>query len=101
MNLKFSLNHRDTQCLKFKRCTYTGLAMNVTAFTMCLFIDYETGLGMFVRDDQTKITETFPLHITCTATRWEYLDVKVVFQRDGKGWTDIVIKNGTTLLSKR
>ncbi|XP_056009649.1 vascular endothelial growth factor receptor 1-like isoform X2 [Ostrea edulis] len=91
------LQFQESGHLKYHAENSKGSGMKETLIKVA---DYETGLGMFVRDDQTKITETFPLHITCTATRWEYLDVKVVFQRDGKGWTDIVMKNGTTLLSK-
>jgi hypothetical protein len=69
---------------------------------VCVFTEYETGLGIFVHGKEMRITETFPLKITCTATRWEYSEVKVVFRRDqNQGWTDIVMKNGTTLLSKR
>lgn len=67
-----------------------------------LLTEYETGLGICKDQEESSIIQTFPLHVTCTATKWEYSNVKVVFQGDSdEYWRDVNIQNGTTLLSHK
>nr|XP_022322562.1 vascular endothelial growth factor receptor 1-like isoform X2 [Crassostrea virginica] len=62
--------------------------------------EYVSGLGIQV-DQGKSIVETFPMDITCTATKWEYQDVRVVFRRDVDGnWTDVQTRNGTRMLNQ-
>lgn len=62
--------------------------------------EYETGLGIHIDQEKPSIIQTFPLHVTCTATKWEYSNVKVVFWGETDSyWRDVNIQNGTTLLS--
>lgn len=78
------------------------LKKDLADFCIILFTEYETGLGIHIDQEKPSIIQTFPLHVTCTATKWEYSNVKVVFWGETDSyWRDVNIQNGTTLLSHK
>lgn len=75
---------------------------SISDFCLIFLTEYETGLGIHIDQEKPSIIQTFPLHVTCTATKWEYSNVKVVFWGETDSyWRDVNIQNGTALLSHK
>lgn len=75
---------------------------SISDFCIIVLTEYETGLGIHIDQEKPSIIQTFPLHVTCTATKWEYSNVKVVFWGETDSyWRDVNIQNGTALLSHK